>query len=90
MRYIAIDRRGSYMWVTFNRPDKLNVLHAEDLPGLRDTIVNLDPGMVHDEGRWCRRPPTRRSVRSRRPRRPERSGDDSAGSALIGAQRQRP
>ena len=46
MRYIAIDRRGSYMWVTFNRPDKLNVLHAEDLPGLRDTIVNLDPAIT--------------------------------------------
>ena len=46
MRYIAIDRRGSYLWVTFDRPDKLNVLHAEDLPGLRDTIVNLDPGIT--------------------------------------------
>jgi len=43
MRYIAIDRRGPYVWVTFNRPGKLNVLHAEDLPGLRNAIVNLDP-----------------------------------------------
>ena len=34
------------MWVTFDRPDKLNVLHAEDLPGLRDVIVNLDPGVT--------------------------------------------
>jgi len=42
MRYIAVDRRGAYLWVTFDRPAKLNVLHAEDLPGLRDTIVNLD------------------------------------------------
>ena len=44
MRYIAVDRRGPYVWVTFDHPDKLNVLHAEDLPGLRDIIVNLDPG----------------------------------------------
>ena len=46
MRYIAIDRRGPYTWVTFNRPDKLNVLHADDLPGLRDIIVNLDPDVM--------------------------------------------
>jgi enoyl-CoA hydratase/carnithine racemase len=46
MRYIVIDRRGPFMWVTFNRPDKLNVLHAEDLPGLRDIIVNVDPGVA--------------------------------------------
>ena len=46
MRYIAIGRRGPYLWVTFDRPDKLNVLHAEDLPGLRDIIVNLDPGVT--------------------------------------------
>ena len=45
MRYITIDRRGSYLWVTFDRPGKLNVLHAEDLPELRDVIVNLDPGV---------------------------------------------
>ena len=46
MRYIAVDRRGSYLWVTFSRPDKLNVLHAEDLPGLRDIIVSLGPGVT--------------------------------------------
>ena len=46
MRYIAVDRRGPYVWVTFDRPDKLNVLHAEDLPGLLDVIVNLDPGVT--------------------------------------------
>ena len=46
MRYIAVDRRGRHKWVTFDRPDKLNVLHAEDLPGLRDVIVNLDPGVT--------------------------------------------
>ena len=45
MRYISVDRRGPFMWVTFNRPDKLNVLHAEDLPGLRDTVVNPGPGV---------------------------------------------
>jgi enoyl-CoA hydratase len=31
--------------ITFDRPDKLNVLHAEDLPGLLDVIVNLDPDL---------------------------------------------
>jgi len=46
MRYIAVDRRGPYLWVTFSRPDKLNVLHAEDRPGLRDIVVNLDPGVT--------------------------------------------
>ena len=46
MRYITVDRRGPYLWVTFDRPDKLNVLHAEDLPGLRDLIVDLDPGVA--------------------------------------------
>jgi len=46
VRYIAIDRRGPYLWVTFDRPDKLNVLHAEDLPGLLDVIVNPGPGVT--------------------------------------------
>ena len=46
MRYITVDRRGPYLWVTFGRPDKLNVLHPEDLPGLRDVIDNLDPGVT--------------------------------------------
>jgi enoyl-CoA hydratase len=46
MRYISIDHRGPYLWVTFDRPDKLNVLHAEDLPGLLDIVVNLDPGVT--------------------------------------------
>ena len=45
MRYIAVERRGPHLWITFDRPDKLNVLHAEDLPGLLDVIVNLDPGV---------------------------------------------
>ena len=46
MRHIAVERRGPYLWITFDRPDKLNVLHAEDLPGLLDVIVNLDPGVT--------------------------------------------
>jgi enoyl-CoA hydratase len=46
MKYIAVDRRGPHVWITFNRPDKLNVLHAEDLPGLRDAIADLDPGVT--------------------------------------------
>ena len=46
MRYIAVERRGPYLWVTFSRPDKLNVLHAEDLPGLTDIVVNLGPGVT--------------------------------------------
>jgi enoyl-CoA hydratase len=45
MRYIAVERRGPHLWITFDRPDKLNVLHAEDLPGLLDVIVNLDPDL---------------------------------------------
>ena len=46
MRYISTAHRGPYLWVTFDRPDKLNVLHAEDLPGLLDIIVNLDSGVT--------------------------------------------
>src|SRR5256886_17149423 len=46
MRYTAVERRGPYLWVTISRPDKLNVLHAEDLPGLRDIVVNLGPGVM--------------------------------------------
>src|SRR5260370_32762800 len=46
MRYIAVERRGPFMWLTFDRPDKLNVLHAEDLPGLREIIASLDPGVT--------------------------------------------
>jgi enoyl-CoA hydratase/carnithine racemase len=45
MRYIAVERHGPHLWITFDRPDKLNVLHAEDLPGLLDVIVNLDPDL---------------------------------------------
>ncbi len=45
MRYIAVERRDPHLWITFDRPGKLNVLDAEDLPGLLDVIVNLDPGV---------------------------------------------
>jgi enoyl-CoA hydratase len=46
MRHITAERRGPHLWITFDRPDKLNVLHAEDLPGLLDVIVNLDPDVT--------------------------------------------
>jgi enoyl-CoA hydratase len=46
MRHITVQRRGPQLWITFDRPDKLNVLHAEDLPGLLDVIVNLDPDVT--------------------------------------------
>ena len=46
MRHITAERRGPHLWITFSRPDKLNVLHAEDLPGLLDVIVNLDPDVT--------------------------------------------
>jgi enoyl-CoA hydratase/carnithine racemase len=46
MRHITVERRGPHLWITFARPDKLNVLHAEDLPGLLDVIVNLDPDVT--------------------------------------------
>ena len=46
MKYVAVERRGHYLWITFDRPAKLNVLHPEDLPGLRDVIVNLDPDVT--------------------------------------------
>src|SRR5437879_316791 len=46
MRYVAIDRRGRDLRLTCDRPDKLNVLHSEDLLLLRYIIVNLDPGVT--------------------------------------------
>src|SRR6201987_2078669 len=46
MRDIPVARRGPYLWVTFSRPDKLNVLHAEDLPGLGDTVENPGPDVT--------------------------------------------
>jgi enoyl-CoA hydratase/carnithine racemase len=42
MRHIRAERRDHVLWITFDRPEKLNVLHAEDLTELRDVIA--DPG----------------------------------------------
>jgi enoyl-CoA hydratase len=43
MRYIRTERHGQVLWVTFDRPEKLNVLHAEDLGDLRGVIADADP-----------------------------------------------
>jgi enoyl-CoA hydratase/carnithine racemase len=43
MRYIKAHRRGSALWITLNRPEKLNILHADDLTELRDVVANLAP-----------------------------------------------
>jgi enoyl-CoA hydratase len=45
MRYIRTQHRGRALWITFDRPEKLNVLHREDLSKLRDVIVGLPPGV---------------------------------------------
>ena len=45
MRYIEAQRRGRALWITFNRPGKLNVLHPQDLGELRDVIAGLAPGV---------------------------------------------
>jgi enoyl-CoA hydratase len=45
MRYIKAQRRGRALWITFNRPDKLNILHPEDLSELRDVIADLPSGV---------------------------------------------
>jgi len=42
MRHIRAERRDDVLWITFDRPEKLNVLHAGDLSELRDAIA--DPG----------------------------------------------
>jgi enoyl-CoA hydratase len=43
MRYIRSERRGHALWITFDRPGKLNVLHAEDLSELRRLIAGIAP-----------------------------------------------
>ena len=43
MRYIRTERRGRALWITFDRPEKLNVLHPEDLGRLRDVISDIPP-----------------------------------------------
>ena len=45
MQYIKAQRRGRALWITFDRPDKLNILHPEDLSELRDVIAGLDSGV---------------------------------------------
>jgi enoyl-CoA hydratase len=45
MRYIKARRRGRALWITFDRPEKLNILHPEDLGELRDVIAGLAPGV---------------------------------------------
>jgi enoyl-CoA hydratase len=45
MRYIKALRRGRALWITFDRQEKLNILHPEDLGELRDVIVGLPPGV---------------------------------------------
>ena len=44
MRYIKAQPRGRALWITFDRPEKLNILHPEDLSELRDIITGLASG----------------------------------------------
>jgi enoyl-CoA hydratase len=43
VRYIQAEHRGRALWITFDRPEKRNILHPEDLAGLRDVIAELTP-----------------------------------------------
>jgi enoyl-CoA hydratase len=45
MRYIEAQHRGRALWITFDRPEKLNILHPEDLSELRDVIADLASGV---------------------------------------------
>jgi enoyl-CoA hydratase len=45
MRYIRAERRGRALWITFDRPQKLNILHPEDLNELRHVIADLALGV---------------------------------------------
>jgi enoyl-CoA hydratase len=45
MRYIKAEQRGGALWITFDRPEKLNILHPEDLSQLRDVISGLASGV---------------------------------------------
>jgi enoyl-CoA hydratase len=44
MRYIQAQHRGPAVWITFDRPDKLNIVHPEDLRELGDVITGLPSG----------------------------------------------
>jgi enoyl-CoA hydratase len=43
MRYIRAEQRGRALWITFDRPGKLNILHPEDLSELPAVITDLAP-----------------------------------------------
>jgi enoyl-CoA hydratase/carnithine racemase len=45
MRHIKAQHRGRALWITFDRPEKLNILHPEDLSELRDVIADLASGV---------------------------------------------
>jgi enoyl-CoA hydratase len=45
MRYISAQHRGHALWITFDRPEKLNILHPEDLSELRVVIADLASGV---------------------------------------------
>jgi enoyl-CoA hydratase len=45
VRYIQAQHRGRALWITFDRPEKLNILHAEDLGELREVIADLAAGV---------------------------------------------
>jgi len=45
MRYINADHRGQALWITFDRPEKLNIVQPEDLSELRDVIAGLAGGV---------------------------------------------
>jgi enoyl-CoA hydratase len=45
MRYIKAQLRGRALWITFDRPEKVNILHPEDLSELRDVIADVAAGV---------------------------------------------
>ena len=45
MRYIKTQHRGRALWITFDRPEKLNILHQEDLSDLRDVVADVAAGV---------------------------------------------
>jgi enoyl-CoA hydratase len=45
MRYIKAQQRGRALWITFDRPDKLNILHPQDLSELREVIADPASGV---------------------------------------------
>jgi enoyl-CoA hydratase/carnithine racemase len=45
VRYIKAQHRGRARWFTLDRPEKLNILHPEDLSELRDVIADPASGV---------------------------------------------